>query len=112
MDASSRGHTECVELLLSHHADPNIISNVGRCYFMSTLAYKGSYICTTDQVYCNYFFQYGWTALFCACCGGHVRIVKVLLTHGVDPNTQDEVYFMHVVYNHTGSPVHELWSEV
>ena len=31
MDACFKGHTECVELLLSHHADPNIRSDVGRC---------------------------------------------------------------------------------
>ena len=35
--------------------------------------------------------QLGWTALHCACYGGHVGIVGVLLTHCVDLNTQDEV---------------------
>ena len=33
MDACARGHTECVELLLSKHADPSIQSDVGSCKF-------------------------------------------------------------------------------
>ena len=35
--------------------------------------------------------QNGWTALNYACVRGSVKIVKLLLSHEVDPNSQDEV---------------------
>ena len=42
----------------------------------------------------SYSLQYGGTALLYACLGGHIQTVKLLLTHGDDPNTQNEVSYI------------------
>ncbi len=61
MMASSKGHTACVELLLQHGANSNLIKD-----------------------------YYNETALMMASSKGHTACVELLLQHGANSNLKDQ----------------------
>ncbi|KAI1404959.1 ankyrin [Hypoxylon fuscum] len=82
--AAANGHAKTVALLLSHFPPPSKTS-IGEA---ATVASEASV--ETEKPYINLENAFGNTALHWACLGGHLDIVKLLLSRGASPTAENE----------------------
>jgi hypothetical protein len=91
-EAVRKGHVDCVEVLLKHGADVNVVSNYGTTALMRA-AEQGHVDCVEvllkHGANVNAADNYGWTALIWAATNGHSDCVEVLLKHGANVNAAD-----------------------
>lgn len=94
MEAANGGYVDVGTLLLDAHADPNaapvmtsrdtalsIAADKGHAAFVELLIHAGAQINVRNKKGCS--------ALWLACCGGHLETVQTLLNHHADPDEQD-----------------------
>lgn len=89
IQASEEGHTDVVDYLLGHGADPNVTSCIGTTALM--VACTAEKIDVVDRLLkagadVHAEEVYGWTAIMSAACAGNLGLIDRLVIYGADCN--------------------------